>query len=56
MSYSPAMIALNDLTNAQLALTRRLIDQAQNLSESLTHSSQPDHHYVTLDETKEVRT
>ena len=55
-SYSPAMIALNDLTNAQLVLMRRLVDQAQNLSESLTHSSQPDHHYVTLDETKEVRT
>lgn len=50
--YSPALLALNNLTLSQVSLTRQLIEQTRSLSHSIV--SPPDHHYVTLDETREV--
>ncbi|XP_019856021.1 PREDICTED: uncharacterized protein LOC109584645 [Amphimedon queenslandica] len=51
--YSPALLAIKDLTNSQLALTRHFIARAQCLSDSILTSTQPDHQYVTLDGTQE---
>lgn len=57
-SYSPAMLALNDMLRQQLALTRAFIDTTRRHYTSMTEAlGTGDYKYTTLEDTKEfIRT
>ncbi|XP_051977974.1 uncharacterized protein C19orf44 homolog [Xyrauchen texanus] len=53
-SYSPAVVALNDMLRQQLALTRAFIESTRHHYTSVLDSLGPaDYKYTTLDDTKE---
>jgi len=52
---SPAIVALNHLLRNQLALTRQFIATSRHATEQFSSGIVPDHHYTTLEETKDVR-
>lgn len=54
-AYTPSSLALQDLVRSQVTLAKHLIDHSKRLSDQLTGSLVPNHHYMTLDDTKEVR-
>ena len=54
-AYSPTVLVLNDLLRQQLQLTQSFIATQRRLHKSYVDTSVPDHHYTTLQDTKEVR-
>lgn len=55
-SYSPAMLALNDMLRQQLALSRAFIESTRHHYASVLESLGPaNYKYTTLEDTKEVR-
>jgi len=50
---SPAIVALNHLLRNQLALTRQFIATSRHATEQFSSGIVPDHHYTTLEETKD---
>lgn len=53
-AYSPAMLALHDMLKAQLELTREFLQNQERLHKEYTSDIQPNYHYTTLEDTKQV--
>ena len=53
-SYSPSVLALNDLLRQQLQLTQQFVTNTRRLHEFYVNSLQADHSYTTLQDTLQV--
>ncbi len=55
-SYSPSVLALNDMLRQQLQLTTQFVDSHKRLHQAYVRNLEPNYMYTTLEDTKNVRT
>ena len=53
-SYSPSVLALNDMLRQQLQLTMQFVDSCKRMHQSYVRNLEPDYTYTTLEDTKKV--
>ena len=53
-SYSPSVLALNDMLRQQLQLTSQFIDTQKRMHQAYVRNLEPDYMYTTLEDTKNV--
>ena len=52
--YTPGVVALTDMLRTQLSITRSMVARSRQLATRVSESISANHHYTTLEETKQV--
>ena len=52
--YTPSVVALTDMLRTQLSITRSLVARSRQLAVRVSENISANHHYTTLEETKQV--